>query len=761
MKHPIDTSGACGRRASMINRMLSAASLLLVLPGALAAEPAVLKFAGKFNTEQLIAGPDCLALRWSQKPGDSYGCDEQQVAAWRSAMAAWRDKRLAELKYDDRRYREPALKWTQSSFVQPQLMVHDRYFYDPVAGKYTVDRYLDDLEKRYGGIDSVLVWSIYPNIGIDNRNQLEMIENLPGGVQGVKGMVADFHRRGVRVLFPIMPWDTGTNAPASPMPEAIAALMKEIGADGVNGDTMTGVPESYSLAAEAIGYPLAFEPEIAPKETRLGFNLMTWGYFEYPYSIVNPAVHVSKFKWLEPRHMVHVNDRWNRNREHMLQFAFFNGTGFESWENVWGIWNGLTARDGEALRRIATIERATADLLVSRDWEPLSPMMQYGVLASRWPLAGRTLWTIVNRNEYGVSGDQLSVPATPGMRYYDLYHGRELTPLAGANGRHVLQFDLEGKAFGAVLATASAPDAAISALMVRMRAMTRRPLSDFSSDWKALPQKMLPVAASKPAAVAPQGMITVPAGRYAFKVHGLEVEGANMAGVDVQYPWEDSPRRFHARTFDMPAFHIDTYPVTNADYKRFVDASGYRPRDAQNYLKHWKEGAYAADAADRPVTWVSPDDARAYARWAGKRLPTSWEWQYAAQGTDGRAYPWGNTWDDSAVPVAQTGRHPAGPAPVGAHPRGASPFGVMDLVGNVWQWTDEFSDEHTRAAIVRGGSNYRPQGSHWYFPQALRLDTHSKLLLMAPAMDRNASTGFRCVKDAAGAGEKHKGRGRI
>jgi hypothetical protein len=83
-------------------------------------------------------------------------------------------------------------------------MVQDRYFYDPVAHRYTVGRYLDDSEKRYGGIDAVLIWPTYPNRGIDDRNQHDMIRFMPGGLTGVRQMVEDFHKRGVRVLFPMM-----------------------------------------------------------------------------------------------------------------------------------------------------------------------------------------------------------------------------------------------------------------------------------------------------------------------------------------------------------------------------------------------------------------------------------------------------------------------------------------------------------------------------------------------------------------------------
>jgi hypothetical protein len=185
-------------------------------------------------------------------------------------------KRRIRVGYDGARYDLPALKCTQSSFMQPQMMVQDRYFYDPVAGKYTVDRYLDDLEKRYGGIDAVLIWPTYPNMGIDNRNQHDMIRSMPGGVPGVRQMIADFHRRGVRVLFPMMMWDQGTRDAGMPWPDAIASLMAEVGADSINGDTQDGVSLAFSLAAAKIGHPLAFEPKGGLSDEALAWNVMTW-----------------------------------------------------------------------------------------------------------------------------------------------------------------------------------------------------------------------------------------------------------------------------------------------------------------------------------------------------------------------------------------------------------------------------------------------------------------------------------------------------
>jgi formylglycine-generating enzyme required for sulfatase activity len=243
-------------------------------------------------------------------------------------------------------------------------------------------------------------------------------------------------------------------------------------------------------------------------------------------------------------------------------------------------------------------------------------------------------------------------------------------------------------------------------------------------------------------------MVHIPGGDFSFVVTGIEIEGTNDEGVDVQYPWEDSPRRFHKHFMHIDAFDIDKYPVTNKEFKAFLDATHYHPKDDLNFLRDWPGGSYPPGWENKPVTWVSLDDARAYAAWTGKRLPHEWEWQYSLQGSDHRKYPWGDLWKPDAVPVPDQGRTMHGPDDVYAHPAGLSPTGVMDMVGNVWQWTDEYVDEHTRSAILRGGSYYRPEGSKWYFPQAYQSDQHGKLLLMAPSIDRAGTVGFRCVTDS-------------
>ena len=659
--------------------------------------------------------------------------------AWLRDLKVWRAERKTRMGYDNSEYLRPEFKWINHNFVSPQVMVEERTLFDIAQGRWTVDKYLDDLETRYGGIDSVLLWPVYPNIGIDNRNQWDLARDLPGGIPALRKMVEDFHRRNVRVLFPTMAWDNGTHDPAVPHWEATAKLMAEIGVDGVNGDTFSGLPRAYRTASDQSGHPVVFEPESPPTgDEGLMWNNQSWAYWTYKF-----VPTASRQKWLEPRHMAHICNRWARDKTDDLQHAFFNGMGYVSWENIWGIWNQITDRDAEALRRISHLDRQFADLLSSEDWEPFVPTIPYGVYASKFPGKGMTLYTFVNRNEYRVEGAQISLPAFAGRRYFDVWNGVELKDKA------TLHFAMEPHGYDAILAVDEGTmPSNLESYLQKRRTLTEKPLSAYSHEWHFLPQQMVEIPPTTKEHRTLDGMIHIPAGDFDFTVRGIEIEGSNWAGLDVQYAWEDSPRRSHSHRLQVPAFDIDRFPVTNADFKKFLKATNYHPADDHNFLRDWKNGEPPIGWDNKPVTWVSLEDARAYAKWAGKRLPHEWEWQYAAQGSDGRTYPWGNTWNESAVPKPDKGRDLTGPDDVNAHPSGASASSVMDLVGNVWQWTDEYIDPHTRAAILRGGSYYQPQGSMWYFPKTYKLTEHGKYLLMAPSKDRAGTLGFRCVRDS-------------
>jgi len=145
---------------------------------------------------------------------------------------------------------------------------------------------------------------------------------------------------------------------------------------------------------------------------------------------------------------------------------------------------------------------------------------------------------------------------------------------------------------------------------------------------------------------------------------------------------------------ELPEFWIDKAPVTNAEYTRFVAETEHE------LPSHWEGNTPPKGIADHPVTHVSWDDATAYARWAGERLPSEEEWEKAARGTDGREYPWGKWAEDRCN---WQGAGIGGTTPVGQYSlRGDSPYGCVDMAGNVWEWT---ASEHEQGGqVVRGGA---------------------------------------------------------
>src|SRR5207253_879991 len=152
-------------------------------------------------------------------------------------------------------------------------------------------------------------------------------------------------------------------------------------------------------------------------------------------------------------------------------------------------------------------------------------------------------WTMVNRNEYDITGEQLRVSHRAGMHYYDLWHGIELKPSVRGS-EATISFNVEGLGFGAILATESPLSDAYKNLLAYMAERSKRPLSSYSRDWKFLPQAIVGIPATNLAQTPPPSMVRIPEGEYDFQVRGTEIEGGNDPAVDVQYPGRSNDGRF-------------------------------------------------------------------------------------------------------------------------------------------------------------------------------------------------------------------------
>ena len=199
-----------------------------------------------------------------------------------------------------------------------------------------------------------------------------------------------------------------------------------------------------------------------------------------------------------------------------------------------------------------------------------------------------------------------------------------------------------------------------------------------------------------------EGMVIVPGGEYLF---GADNEVA-----------------------ELEAFYIDLFPVTNAEYRKFIEATGYRAP------KFW--GDDRLKEPNDPVVGVSWYDADKFATWAGKQLPTSAEWEKAARGIEGRIYPWGNEFDDGLANFGNVDGDDM-TSPVDRFEDNRSVFGARDMAGNVWEWTKDWDKIEIDMKIIRGGS--------WADPASfLRCDQR----LYANPKDKYDNIGFRCIRPA-------------
>jgi formylglycine-generating enzyme required for sulfatase activity len=179
------------------------------------------------------------------------------------------------------------------------------------------------------------------------------------------------------------------------------------------------------------------------------------------------------------------------------------------------------------------------------------------------------------------------------------------------------------------------------------------------------------------------------AGAVASKYWINPIDGSQMVWIpEGDYLAGDPPRKLRCR-----GFFLARYPITNAQYAKFVSATNYIPPAnhplADRYLRHWQNGQPKASDAQLPVNWVSCVDAWHYCRWARLTLPNEWHWEKGARGADGRTYPWGDMRPDGneywgVKPLAQV--RDTGLRPVGSFAHARTPYGCEDMIGNVSEW---------------------------------------------------------------------------
>jgi formylglycine-generating enzyme required for sulfatase activity len=672
-------------------------------------------------------------------------------SAWREELARKRRQMQESLGYDDRLYRRSDFAWVRSCYSCCFAMMLDEAFYDPIKGQYTIDSFFGRGIREFGGYDAIVLWHAYPRIGFDDRNQFDFYRDMPGGLDGLRELSRAIHKRGVKVFIDYNPWDTGTRREDKPDIDVLVELVKAIEADGIFLDTLREGTQQFRAKLDVARRGVVLESELTLPVERVHDHHMSWAQWFKDSHV--PGVLWNK--WFERRHMMHQIKRWDLDHTGELHTAWMNGSGILVWENVFGSWLSWNARDRSILRAMLPIQRRYVRLFSGERWTPLVKTEKTNVYASLWEGDGIRLWTLVNRSDELVEGILLKAPHVKGARYFDLIAGREVGSIIGEAAS--ITGKIRPRGIGAVVSGRSEDlGADLVDFLAGQAALHER--ANFDIALAAREETVKPVLPTRKYARdrIPEGMVVIPGSRFS-----MEVRFRNRECGFYQVPalGESAPpaRGLHRiisfeRDVQLSPYAVDVTLVTNAQFAEFLKATGYRPRHAENFLKHWKDGTPPVGLQDHPVVYVDLNDARAYAKWAGKRLPTEEEWQYAAQGPDKRTYPWGDEYKKELCNDGKTGETTS----VTAFADGRSPFGCYDMCGNVWEWTEsERTDGRTRFCIIRGGSFYKAEGSAWYAdggPQACNFA--AKFILMWPGLDRCATIGFRCVVDISDDDEK-------
>jgi formylglycine-generating enzyme required for sulfatase activity len=705
---------------------------------------------------------------------------------WQNGLRLmFRDRYLFDMdQFDNKLFEREDLKWIKNSYIIILQMAWDREFFDRQSGKYT---YFDELRKwneQFNHIDVFCIWPTWPRLGLDQRNQWDMYRDLPGGTEQLKSLARSSRHYGTRFFISYNPWDNSTRK--EDHFKGMADMIRETDADGVVLDTRGSSSYELQHTADSVkkGVIMYSEGMAIPKDMPgiISGRVHNAIYF-------SPELNLNKV--IKPDFAIfRVCDVGEDKSHREIAISFFNGYGTELHLGRPGGRDESFRDDLNYLSGTTFILRQNNDVFLDNDWTPFINTSSDNIYVNKWQSGEKSVFTVLNMRPEGFQGKLFKVTDMEGKHFVSLWHNENIEPVI-ENGTAYLPVSAEGwlPSYSGTRSEASLDCIAqlpviISSELKGDSLDIHNPGKGVISLWTGNPsyktghfdlkfkrdttfkvsniignyegkivlqylennllkdENIIIFRGGKPwlisrvtpttrAKAIPSDMVLIPKASITY----------NLTTREDFIPYPEINRDI---TSEVDSFLIDKYPVTNSQFKDFIMKSGYLPADTTNYLKHWVSGTFRQGQDKYPVVYVSYDDIISYARWAGKRLPTQAEWQLAAQGTDKRKWPWG---DEFHATRCNNGFDRL--TPVDAFSKGASPYGVMDLVGNVWQVTnDMYSDGPYNFMIIRGGSYYSPDSSWWYIeggPQSL---TKTQIMLMvSPGFDRCGTVGFRCVKD--------------
>ena len=726
---------------------------------------------------------------------------------WQEGLrTVFQKKYLYDLRdFDNSLYERNDLSWIRKSYAMHLLMAWDNNFYNVEDQDFSLLEFQRRNKSWFGGDDVIGIWPTWPTLGLDQRNQWDMYRDLPGGLDQLAKLSDSLNSLGTKLFIAYNPWDESTRLEGHL--EGMKELIAGSRADGVVLDTKGSSSKELQEAADAVrgGVVMYSEGMAVPKDMPGIVSGRVHNALYYP-----PLLNLNKL--IKPDFAIFrvAELAFDRiRREYAL--SLFNGYGtelniFRPGRPEW------IEEDYRFFGRTLRILRENHRNFISYAYTPLIPTLKDQIFVNRWPKDNKIIYTVFSLKPEGFLGDLFEVgKPQENWHYVDLWNHEEIQ-VSERDGEYFVPVDLEPfhqkwlgtNNEGAVGTIAYLPDLLNVKLIgnklyikkqitgeVRVWAGNPSYDKDFSIVMDAqefldirdtfgnfegklviqllegdelLDERIVPLEYGIPRLVSevkrtenlktvPESMVRIPAGSFTMRV--------SQGDQFIPYPVTGFPKEVA-----ISEFYMDMHPVTNLQFKAFLEFTKYRPKDTHRFLALWVEGEIPPGMENLPVVNVSYEDAKAYADWSGKRLPTEAEWQYAASAGDGRDWPWDsglkvtkrtefvtNTLTVEHLDGLETDKCNVGNGileVVGSYPNGRNPWGLEDLVGSVWQLTNDQYDNGThQMLILKGGSYFKPSSSWWYVQGGPR-ETHYRqmLLRVSPGFERNETVGFRCVADS-------------